>query len=599
MLNPKIFNNLSLPRFRGRGRGQSFVGALSRCILLGFAAIIVVLPALAQARESELEQQLRGIEEDLPEGCQKLDIRETIRKRFTGSRISTEDIESLQGMTIRSIGYLQVGVFDEENPDENNSLYRFLNKIHINTKEYVVAPQLLFEEGDSLDADIILETERLLRTRGYFYTAFIVPHVICEGQVDLVVVTRDSWSLEVEASFSHSGGDSESSFGFSEGNIFGSGNSFSVGYEQENESKGMSYTFRTDHLLNSRVSTRLSYADKSDGEDVIAEIELPFYSRSSTWAGGIAYRDTGEEEIIRAQGEEISRFRHEQLYQEAFVGRLLHSNKHSTQRLLVGVASEDDTFYATDDTFLGLPDARGAKYPWVEYQYLEDRYAIYRNLNQIQRTEDVAMGITFGFRLGYGEADPSSHGNVVRYIGNYQHIIGVGDDHLLVLELGVDGRDHLDSDGQDSAIWRSKVAYNIMQNVNNRWYASIRYDAGQDLEQYEELTVGGSDGMRGYPADFQRGKKRTVATIERRYYSDWHLFNLVRVGAVGFIEAGKAWDGPIQGDNKVLADVGFGLRFSSSKARVGSVVHVDIATPLVEKDGIDEYQLLIEAKRQF
>jgi outer membrane translocation and assembly module TamA len=90
-----------------------------------------------------------------------------------------------------------------------------------------------------------------------------------------------------------------------------------------------------------------------------------------------------------------------------------------------------------------------------------------------------------------------------------------------------------------------------------------------------------------------------VATIERRYYSDWHLFNLVRVGAVGFIEAGKAWDGPIQGDNKVLADVGFGLRFSSSKARVGSVVHVDIATPLVEKDGIDEYQLLIEAKRQF
>ncbi|WP_157484840.1 BamA/TamA family outer membrane protein [Gilvimarinus polysaccharolyticus] len=558
-----------------------------------------ILPVLAQASESELEQQLRHIEESLPEGCQQLDIRQTIRSRFTGNRLSSADIEELEGMTIRAIGFLQVGVFDEENPDENNSLYRFLNKIHINTKEYVVAPQLLFEEGDSLNANIILETERLLRTRGYFYTAFIVPHVICNGQVDLVVVTRDSWSLEVEASFSHSGGDSSSGFGFSDGNIFGSGNSFSIGYEQENESKGMNYTFRSDHFLNSRVATRISYADKSDGEDTVVEAKLPFYSRSTVWAGGAAYRDTGENEIIRAKGEEISRFRHEKVYQEAYVGRLLHTNKNSTQRILLGLASEDDTFYENDGTFLGIPDARGAQYPWVEYRYLEDHYAVYRNLNQIQRTEDVAMGITFDFRLGYGKASPAEHGDLIRYIGNYQQIIGVGDDHLLILNVSVDGRDHLDSDGHDSAIWRTKAAYNIMQDVNNRWYASIGYDAGQDLEQYEELTVGGSAGMRGYPADFQRGKKRMIATVERRYYSDWHLFNLVRVGAVGFVEAGKAWDGPIQDNNKVLADVGFGLRFSSSKARVGSVVHVDISTPLVAKDGIDKYQLIIEAKRQF
>jgi hypothetical protein len=564
------------------------------------ALLLLLMGAVSSfASESELEQQLRSIEAKLPEGCQQLDIRQTIRKRFTGSRMRAQDIESLEGMRIRSIGFLQVGVFDEDNPDENNSLYRFLNKIHINTKQYVVAPQLLFAEGDRVNSKTILETERLLRSRGYFYTAFIVPHVICNGQVDLVVVTRDSWSLEVQASFSHSGGDSASEFGFSDGNIFGSGNSFSIGYEQEDESKGMSYTFSTDHLLNTRMATRLSYADKSDGEDVIAQLELPFYSRSSKWAGGVEHRDTGVVEVIRSSDEELSRFRHERVYQEAYVGRLLHNSSHATQRLLAGVASEDDSFYATQDTHLGIPDARGAVYPWLEYQYLEDRYAVYRNLNQIQRTEDVAMGVTLGMRLGYGKADPASHGKVVRYIGQYQHIIGVGEDHLLVLELGVDGRDHLDSDGHDSAVWKSKVAYNVMQDINNRWYASIRYDAGQDLEQFEELTVGGGVGMHGYPTDFQRGKKRAIATLERRYYSDWHLFNLVRIGAVAFVEAGKAWGGPIQDNNKVLADVGFGLRFSSSKARVGSVVHIDIATPLVAKNGIDEYQLLIEAKNQF
>ena len=582
-----------------RGGQIGIYRAVRWCWLPLTLVSLLLLPLHALAKDSELDRQLRELEQSVPEGCQLLDIRETIRKRFTGSRLSTQDIESLDGMTIRSIGFLQVGVFDEDNPDENNSLYRFLNKIHFNTKEYVVAPQLLFEAGQALEPNVILETERILRTRDYFSMAFVVPYVVCEGQVDLVVVTRDSWSLEIDASFSHSGGDSSTGFGISDDNIFGTGNGFSVGYEQDAERRGMSYTFRTDHVLNTRVSTRLSYADKSDGENVIAELALPFYSRSSRWAGGIAHRDIGEDEIIRVKGDEVNRFRHETLYQEVFVGRLLHTAKYSTQRLLLGATNEEDTFYATEDTFLGIPEERGAKYPWVEYQYLEDRYAVYRNLNQIQRTEDVAMGITFGFRLGYGKAEPGKHGDVIRYIGNYQHIIGVGDDHLLSLELGVDGRDHMDSNGQDSAVWRSKVAYNIMQNVENRWYASLSYDAGQDLEQYEELTVGGIVGMRGYPTDFQRGQKRMIATIERRYYSDWHWFNLVRVGAVGFIEAGKAWDGPISDNNNVLADVGFGLRFSSSKVRVGNVVHVDIATPLVDKDGIDEYQLLIKAKKQF
>ncbi|MDX6847996.1 hypothetical protein SCD92_01410 [Gilvimarinus sp. SDUM040013] len=535
------------------------------------------------------------------ESCYKVDFASRAMDRFKGdSRLDTSPIDELKGRVIRKIRYMRVGVFDENDPDENNSLYLFLNKLHINTKEYVISSQLLFHEGDTLDPDVILETERLLRRRDYLTGAFIVPEQICQGAVDLVVVTRDSWSFEVEGSFSHSGGDSSSGVGISDDNILGSGTSFSIGYEQEADRTGIRYSLSTDHILSSRWSTRLAYADNSDGENVIVELERPFFSRHTPWAGGLTYNDVTEAEIIRSKGDEINGYRHENGLQQVYVGHSLYVTRNSTQRLLGGYTIEEDTFYPNDDTTeLGIPEYSKASYPWLEYQYLEDHYAVYRNLNQIQRTEDVPLGITFGFRLGYGKAEPARHGDVLRYLGSYQHIFNINDEHLLQLYLGVNGRDHMDSNDQDSAIWSSKVSYNHMQSYKNRWYTSVAYDAGQDLEQHEELTVGGIVGMRGYPTSFQRGKKRFLATVERRYYSDWHWFNLVRVGAVAFVEAGKAWDGPDNEDNDMLANFGIGLRLSSSKVRVGNVVHLDIATPLVEREGIDEYQILVKAKRQF
>ncbi len=531
--------------------------------------------------------------------CRRLDIRTTILQRFQGSRIESSDIEVLEGKAIALIRSIQVDVFDETNPDENNSLYRLLNKLHINTKDYVVTSQLLFAEGEPLKPRVISETERLLRSRGYLTMAFIVPDYVCDEQVGLVVVTRDSWSFDVEASFSRSGGENSTGFGLSDDNILGSGIELAVGYEQDADRHGIRYSFRTQHLLNTRIATYLSYADTSDGRNVIVDVAQSFYSRLTPWAAGVHYSDVTETKIIRAADEIINEFRHEDILTEIYYGRAIDRGKRATQRLLVGYTEEEDQFFANENTLLGFPDNRAARYPWVEYQYLEDRYATYRNLNQIQRTEDVPLGITFRFRLGYGKAEPAYHGDVIRYRGSYQHIFNFEDEHLLTFNVNVNGRDHSDSSNNDSAIWSSSLAYNYMINYQHRWYTSLSYAAGQDLAQYEELTVGGNNGMRGYPTDYQRGNKRVIATLERRYYSDWHWFNLVRVGAVAFVEVGQAWDGPTTHTSPMLANIGFGLRLSSSKVRVGNIVHVDIAMPLLEREGIDDYQLLIKANRTF
>lgn len=127
----------------------------------------------------------------------------------------------------------------------------------------------------------------------------------------------------------------------------------------------------------------------------------------------------------------------------------------------------------------------------------------------------------------------------------------------------------------------------------------LRYDLGQDLAQYEELTLGDITGLRGYPTDFQRGDESYVFTLEHRYFSDLHIFNLMRLGAVAFIDVGKAWGIEEYGYSPLLSNFGVGLRLSSSKVRIGNVVHIDIATPMTARDGVDKYQLTIGAKQRF
>ena len=53
------------------------------------------------------------------------------------------------------------------------------------------------------------------------------------------------------------------------------------------------------------------------------------------------------------------------------------------------------------------------------------------------------------------------------------------------------------------------------------------------------------------------------------------------------------------GQPQHLSNVGFGLRLSSSKARVGKLLHLDVAYPLAEKDRVDPFQWVITAANRF
>lgn len=115
------------------------------------------------------------------------------------------------------------------------------------------------------------------------------------------------------------------------------------------------------------------------------------------------------------------------------------------------------------------------------------------------------------------------------------------------------------------------------------------------------IAVGGGNGLRGYPLDYQAGDRRFLVTLEQRYYSGLYPFRLFRLGGAVFFDAGRAWGGKRSGlpAAGVLRDAGFGLRVGNARSGLGNVIHVDVAFPFDGDPSIARAQLLVVTKQTF
>ncbi len=140
-------------------------------------------------------------------------------------RVLDEDrlFEPYAGKTIGEIAIAREQVFA---PD-GNWLERAGNKIHVLTRDRVIRRDLLFRPGDKVDPQILVRNKQLLRSRAYISDAELelVPDPLDTTVINIVVHTRDSWTISADAGF-HSEG--RTMFSAYDANILGTGNKLSV-----------------------------------------------------------------------------------------------------------------------------------------------------------------------------------------------------------------------------------------------------------------------------------------------------------------------------------------------------------------------------------
>lgn len=74
-------------------------------------------------------------------------------------------------LTVESLDFTRLKIFDESNPDENNALFLWANRFHILTRPRIIEQLMLFAEGVVIEGRLLDETARILRNQDYFFDA--------------------------------------------------------------------------------------------------------------------------------------------------------------------------------------------------------------------------------------------------------------------------------------------------------------------------------------------------------------------------------------------------------------------------------------------
>lgn len=513
---------------------------------------------------------------------------------------SSERLEEM-GATVGKIVLLKENVFDPSQPGEDRWLYRLANRWHIVTRDSVIRQQLLFREGDRFSKRLLEESARLLRENAYLYTATVEPLSYEDGVVDIVVRTRDLWTLMPGASVSRSGGENEWRVSLSEKNLIGRGARLRSSYEEDVDRQTTTFEFSDRNFGHSWVSVALGLSDKSDGNTSQLDVVRPFYALDTRWSAGFNVFDDEREDRLYELGEEVAEYQHESDYYTAFGGWSKGLQDGRVRRWTAGVVYDSQDFSEVADPELpaAVPENRRLVYPYIALELLEDDFEITSNRDQIGRPEDFYMGKQLTASLGYAaEAFGSDRDSIVYSVEASR---GLGDINHKALLLSAAASGRVDDGDAVNTVTEGSARYYNQISDKRLFFMTLDARVGQELDLENPIELGGDTGLRGYPLRYQAGDASLLFTIEQRYYTDWYPFRLFRVGGAVFADVGRTWgDNPVGGDSLGwLKDVGFGLRFGPTRGGDHEVIHMDIAFPLDGDPSIDDVQILLESKGSF
>jgi hypothetical protein len=506
------------------------------------------------------------------------------------------------GAVVGNVEVVLGNVFDTDDPQENTSLARLANRLHIRTRPGTIQTLLLFKTGDRYSGRALEESERILRTTRYLYDARVRPVAWHDGKVDIEVRTRDVWTLNPGLSFGRRGGKNTAGFELEDLNLLGYGSRLSLSFKSGVDRDSTTLVFRDRNIFGSWWDVQTSISDNSDGRARELGLDHPFYALDTRWAAGVSGSDDKRVDSQWDLGHIVNEFQTHERFATVYGGWSPGLNENgSVHRWTAGYTFDDNQFDvapdSTQSTF--IPPDRKLAYPWIGYEWVQDRYAKARNRDQIEKTEDFHLGWRFKARAGYASSAFGADRDATILSAELGRGFEPAETQTFLWSAGVSSRvEHGDF---VNALASTSARYYFRQSPRRLFFATLQVDATSKLDPDQQLLLGGDNGLRGYPLRFQGGEGRWVFTMEQRGFSNWYPFRLFNVGGAAFVDVGGTWgDNPLGTPSQgVLKDIGVGLRLGNSRSALGNVLHIDVAFPLDGGADISKLQLLVETKRTF
>ena len=464
---------------------------------------------------------------------------------------------------------------------------RWFNIFHRTTRDDVIRREVILRPGQIWDEQKLVETERKLRDP-LFTTLVVMTPVKSNkpGQVDLLVVTRDVWSLRFNSNFELQEGKlTEATLSLSENNLFGWRKQLALVFDLNQGAYSLGPLFIDKNIAGSRLQLSADAAalfnrqtDDVEGSRARVSLTYPLWSLDSKWGAGISFSrinsiprvfqgaalrtydapETAEDDALPFE------YRQRSLAVETSVTRSLgkktihrfttgHQVISLRPRLLPGFPGSDEAQAAFIRDV--LPRSEATSRLFLRYRMFQPRFVAYRNISTYDLAEDARLGPELTAEVAPGlEVIGSDVDHVIVGAGaGYTHDIRKDGFWRIAASAGgrIQGSDLIDNIVSGSARLVSPRLFRAFRIVT-RVSGAARID--ETANRF--LTLGGRTGLRGYAIGQFFGQVRVVGNLELRSmpFKLW----VTRAGALVFWDVGHAAD--TVGDLRLRHDFGIGLR---------------------------------------
>ncbi len=466
-------------------------------------------------------------------------------------------------------------------------LLRWFNHFHRTTRPDHIEREVILRPGQRWDQSKLDETARKLRDP-IFTTAVVLAPVEnpTPGRVDLLVVTRDVWSLRFNSTWEIQERQlTELSLSISENNLLGWRKHLALVFSMDQGKYFIGPYYHDPNLAGTRLQL-VSYAgaiygrkdNQAEGSWSRTSVEYPLWSLASRW--GARYQVAHYDSITRVfQGADLRQFddpatpEREHLPWEyrkrtlEFESSMVYSIGTAILHRFTGgyrlgyyrpnLTDDFGGDQATRDAFTAhvLPRSERSSGPFVGYRLFTPRYVTYRDIDTYDLSEDAQLGPDLKAELSLA---PEAFGSEYGHLGlkaDASYTGDLADDGMYRIRGQAEGR------LQDGDLIDNLLQARIDLATPRQWdafrlVARVAVAARLDEAQNRFLTLGGRTGLRGYPIGEFIGQRSAVVNVEIRSMPTRLWFS--RIGGLLFWDAGGTADR--MDDLGLHHDLGVGLR---------------------------------------
>lgn len=479
---------------------------------------------------------------------------------------------------IREIRFEIAPIYSKEE-EEGSSWRSFTNKYHVTTRESVIRTALLFSEGDKLDQELLDATTRTLRRFKFVNQAEIVVEPVDEHTVDLVVHTKEAWTLEPGLNIEGGGGLNTISVHLINFSVMGSGKKAYIESTHESDVGTTHKVGYSDYqMFGGRWFGNATYQNGPLIESFFVQARLPLYSPDSKWSYGGSASKMDKTVRLFEGGEESDRFQKEQTQASVFLKR---SYGPRFQKLNVKYGLQ---FLERDYTSLGSettepPPDQSNLTPSISISKQNIGWTTSSFIDKMGRVEDFSTGFTYGGTVGWGIPIRDSLELYKARVFAVKTVV-LRNQQLLKL----------------TAVADSEVERNTFLSFGAKYYKkfsrhtlAVRYltKLGYELDSSRQMQLGADSGLRGYPARQFTGEKLMILNIEdRQFWGTWAIGAEFDFGTVVFVDAGNVWKDE---EHMNLGDLnwsaGVGIRIGMKNMPGSPILRLDYGWALGDGSG--------------